>query len=311
MPSLSYLSKVKISAWNSACFFIAILLLLNFYAFGENVEKKFFFENSGDISFSLEEEGYIYDGEIEFTGLPYVFKEEIKEEEFKLGTYEKTEYENGLKLSSSKGIYEVGNSAIISRENLLCKEKISLEKTVSFGEVKKISVNLTTFDFSLGKDGKMHISYEKENKVYYLMINGSYIIKYNVSDSQNIQINPSIGLSPVGVHILWQEYESNRWVIYYANNVGNEKFNKPYKVNKGLLNATNPEIAVDNIGGIHAVWEEEGKINYAYSFDLGYSFSEKEISDSGNNYSPAISVDNRNNVHIVWECNNDEKIYYT
>ncbi|MEW5761046.1 MAG: hypothetical protein AB1779_09800, partial [Candidatus Thermoplasmatota archaeon] len=42
-----------------------------------------------------------------------------------------------------------------------------------------------------------------------------------------------------------------------------------------------------------------------------YSFSEKEISDSGNNYSPAISVDNRNNVHIVWECNNDEKIYYT
>ncbi|MEJ2279658.1 MAG: hypothetical protein P8Y70_18235 [Candidatus Lokiarchaeota archaeon] len=149
--------------------------------------------------------------------------------------------------------------------------------------------------------------------------------------------SPSIAVDKDGgVHVVWYDYSVGPWTgglgdaeIFYASftpGIGwsnatciSDGYNGTYW-NNGY--STCPRIAVDNVGGIHVVWEDDtvgpwtggahdSEIFYV-SFTPGIGWSNVTvISDGykgkywnyGDSFTPSIAIDENGGIHVVWSDN--------
>ena len=128
------------------------------------------------------------------------------------------------------------------------------------------------------------------------------------------QSRPSLAIAPDGrIHLAWEDYRNNNWDIYYANSTdGGLSFASNVLIS--TENTTdwqnNPSIAVDSLGTVHAVWEDNRQgnwsIHYANSSD-GYGRNVKVNDDLlvGNNWEASIGVGDTGVIHVIWETQSD------
>lgn len=142
-------------------------------------------------------------------------------------------------------------------------------------------------------------------------------VKVNDDINPNRQSRPELAVEPGGtVHVVWEDYRSNNWDIYYANSTdGGVTYGSNVLVT--TQNTTdwqnNPSIDVDASGTVHIVWEDDRDGNwsvyYANSLD-GFSSNVKVSKDTlpGNQWTAAIRVGDTGTIHTAWEGATD--IYY-
>ncbi len=139
-------------------------------------------------------------------------------------------------------------------------------------------------------------------------------IKVNDDVNPNRQSRPemAIGLGDL-VHVAWDDYRNNNWDIYYANSTdGGMSFGTNVRVTNQAAGdwQNNPSLAVDALGTVHVVWEDNRNSNwslfYANSLD-GFS-SNTEVSwgsTPGNQWAPIVKVGDSGTIHVVWEAATD------
>jgi hypothetical protein len=144
------------------------------------------------------------------------------------------------------------------------------------------------------------------------------------------------------IHVVWTDWRNdadkehiigggidgvNNADIYYTNSIdGGMTFGSSVKVNSGDGTSWQwvPDIAVDNFGKIHIVWEDwrddadgeyipitggidgvnDSSIYYAQSLDGGQTFSSPLRIDDDSKLSvqgvPRIEIDGNDNIHVIW-----------
>lgn len=110
--------------------------------------------------------------------------------------------------------------------------------------------------------------------------------------------------------------------IYYTSSTDEGvTWTFPTNLSNSSDDSSSPGLAIDSIGTLHAVWEENvggtNKEIYYVSFSGGagnpFSGAPANISNvAGNSLRPSISVDSSNLLHVVWEDNElgNYEIYY-
>ena len=146
---------------------------------------------------------------------------------------------------------------------------------------------------------------------------------------------PDMALDPSGnIHVVWKDNTVGIW----GGGLDEEIMHAFYDESNGWSNATvisdgysgvywnngssdNPEIAIDNLGKVHAVWQDNTdgiwgtsiQIMYAsYNQSMGWSnatvisdgYSGVYWNNDSNTY-PSIAIDSFDNFHIVWQGQKD------
>ncbi len=133
------------------------------------------------------------------------------------------------------------------------------------------------------------------------------------------QINPDIAVDGQGIiHVVWEDYAADPSLgnIMYANSDdGGHSFGESVTVDDAVTVSTHqarPQIALDDDGIIHVVWEDYrrdprlGDIYYSKSTDGGRTFGDDVLVDdpitvTSRQINPAIAVDGSGGIHVVWE----------
>jgi hypothetical protein len=138
------------------------------------------------------------------------------------------------------------------------------------------------------------------------------------------QTPPSIGIDSSGnVYAVWEDYRTGGYDIYASYLAHNgSAFTTNVKINDDINpnKQSRPELAVEDDGTVHVVWEDERSgdwdIYYAHSTDGGLTYTANLLlttinkTDWQNN--PTIDVDSSGIVHVAWEDNRDGNwsVYY-
>jgi hypothetical protein len=138
------------------------------------------------------------------------------------------------------------------------------------------------------------------------------------------QTPPSIGIDSSGnVYAVWEDYRTGGYDIYASYLAHNgSAFTTNVKINDDINpnKQSRPELAVEDDGTVHVVWEDERSgdwdIYYANSTDGGLTYTANLLlttinkTDWQNN--PTIDVDSSGIVHVAWEDNRDGNwsVYY-
>jgi hypothetical protein len=125
--------------------------------------------------------------------------------------------------------------------------------------------------------------------------------------------------SSAGVHVVWQDYSTGDWDIYYKKSTdGGDTWTSSKRLTWSSAGTWNPSIAMDSSGNPHVVWDDttpgNGEIYYKNSPDGGaaWTSSQRLTWNSGTSAFPAIAVDPSDNLHVVWFDNTpgNFEIYY-
>jgi len=129
---------------------------------------------------------------------------------------------------------------------------------------------------------------------------------------------PSVSVSGVVVHVVWQEYRNgNRDIYYKRSTVGGIYWEADKRLTYDSLHSYAPDISVSS-QTVHIVWYDDrdgyNKIYYKRSTDEGINWgADTRLSDNVpfNAYAPAVSVFGQI-VHVVWHDYRDgnPEIYY-
>jgi len=130
---------------------------------------------------------------------------------------------------------------------------------------------------------------------------------FNISDTDTASIDPSIAVDSAGnIHMVWAEaQEGSKRNIYYAytytlpGNSEKKLLSRPINVsNSPSFSSGDPQIALDSLGTVHIVWEEEDN-DYVNDSEIMYShcsINENAII----NCEPSVSLSGPLN----WDCGN-------
>ena len=162
-------------------------------------------------------------------------------------------------------------------------------------------------------------------KIHAIDYNNVTIISDNISNwNYGNSLDPSIAISNSGViHVVWEDftdhddYGGNE--ILYSSNDGSG-WSNPIIISDNSSNWNNdfsgcPSIAVDNLGGIHVVWEDGTPGAWGIDMEIMYTSSTDGIiwsnvivlSDNSTHWNdsysgaPSIAIDSNGIIHVVWE----------
>jgi len=146
------------------------------------------------------------------------------------------------------------------------------------------------------------------------------------------QINPDIAVDDQGIiHVVWEDYATHPSlgnIMYTRSDDGGGSFGESVMVDDAVTVSTHqarPQIALDDDGIIHVVWEDYrrdprlGDIYYSKSTNGGRTFGDDVLVDdpitvTSGQVNPDMVVDSRGGIHIVWEDYRDDaemaNIYY-
>jgi len=132
----------------------------------------------------------------------------------------------------------------------------------------------------------------------------------NLSQTTTNSLDPAIAISREDkIHVVWADWDQPpllfRSRIYYT------QFNGSFWTAAITLTPTagtmnwNPDIALDNEGHPHVVWERSdvGDIYYRYYNGSNWTVEHNISESSGSSYNPKIKIDQKNHKHIVWNDN--------
>ncbi len=133
-------------------------------------------------------------------------------------------------------------------------------------------------------------------------------------------MSPAIAVDPDGrVHMLWNDATSGNDEIYYTKSAdGGDTWATKKRLTWTSGGSTNPAIAVDSSGHLHAVWHDNTPANfeiyYKRSTDCGATWTTgKRLTWTlGDSVSPAVVADSSGTIHLVWEDRTpgNYEIYY-
>jgi hypothetical protein len=191
---------------------------------------------------------------------------------------------------------------------------------IQFGEIITVPV-------SPAKMGRIH--YSKSNDGRATFEPGITIAE---APDGPAQINPDIGVDDQGIiHVVWEDYATHPSlgnIMYARSDDGGGSFGESVMVDDAVTVSTHqarPQIALDDDGIIHVVWEDYrrdpqlGDVYYSKSTDGGRTFNDDVLVDdpitvTSRQVNPDIVIDSRGDIHIVWEDYRDNvemaNIYY-
>jgi hypothetical protein len=134
-----------------------------------------------------------------------------------------------------------------------------------------------------------------------------------VNSSSDDQTKPSIAVNPStsDIYVAWQDKRGGDWNISFANSLdgGTTWSNPPVQINDdvGAERQGAPDITVDSVGTIHAVWDDfrnlDWDIYYSKSIDGGFTWAPnvKVTNSVGNQRFPSIDVDPSGTIVVAWD----------
>ncbi|NVM05316.1 MAG: hypothetical protein HWN67_23565 [Candidatus Helarchaeota archaeon] len=212
-------------------------------------------------------------------------------------------------------LYGVSNSYClpIAIPNL---SSFQLSSATSFQQTMNISPqdpNLSELEskIAIDKNNIIHLVYVNSSNgndiVYSNSTNFSVVQRVSNNTDQDKEPAIAVNSNNCTVYIVWTSHNGSLTGISLSKGSN-------FSINQTIsYNGTSPDIAIDNAGVVHIVWNQ--KTGPAVSnTDIWYTNSDNytkiiEITNnSDSNENPSIAVDFKDNVHIVWSGNND--IFY-
>jgi len=138
-----------------------------------------------------------------------------------------------------------------------------------------------------------------------------------LTNDPSISVNPSVAVSNLFVHIVWQEQRDGNYEIYYKRSTdGGLSWSADSRLTNSTFDSWNPSVAVSGLV-MHLVWQDNRdgnfEIYYKNSTDGGLTWG----SDTRLTNDPAISTTpvvcvSGSDVHIAWHDTRDgnDEIYY-
>jgi hypothetical protein len=131
--------------------------------------------------------------------------------------------------------------------------------------------------------------------------------------------NPRLAVEPNGtINVLWLGIpsDSTSWTydVFFARSTdGGANFSSPLNLSNDASDNAEPQIAVDAIGNIHVVWENDSDtlgVLYSKSSDSGASFSTPATLASGSSLAPQLATAG-DNVYVAWEDVSNSNISFS
>jgi hypothetical protein len=120
--------------------------------------------------------------------------------------------------------------------------------------------------------------------------------------------SPDIAVDSAGTaHVVWVDYREGYQDIYYAQRSTAGVWSGAERVNAddgtGRPASANPAVAADGAGNVYVVWQQTGRVYFAYRPAAG-GWSAKERVDSSSDADqeyPAIAVDGASTAYVLWQ----------
>jgi hypothetical protein len=137
------------------------------------------------------------------------------------------------------------------------------------------------------------------------------VVWKNMAKNPDRSDNPAIATDGSGNHsVVWLDKASGRFQVLFAQSTsGGASFSRALRLSTTQSSVgTTPDIAVDSLGGLYAVWSEspdnttdKSVIMFSRSLNGGVTFSAPSpISTCGSALGLSIAVDYLNNIHVIW-----------
>ncbi len=155
-------------------------------------------------------------------------------------------------------------------------------------------------------DGNIHLVYHSSGEIYYTKStdNGlNWSAPINLTNNSGLSIHPSLAIdSNNELHLVYEEFNSPRWEIFYWKSSGRIFTGVPTKLS-GVNDANTPMLTIDDNNRIHLVYTEyfagSSEIIY-HKFDGSWSGPLNMSNSAGLSHSPSLATDSNNDVHLVW-----------
>lgn len=110
------------------------------------------------------------------------------------------------------------------------------------------------------------------------------------------------------VHMVWQDYRTGNFEIFYNTIQGNgiKTWPNDLQLTTSVGDSLYPSIAIDAKGNLHVVWQDNRDGNWEIYYKkldntgLPITGDERVTNDSHNSVNPVVTVDADNNVHVTW-----------
>jgi hypothetical protein len=140
-----------------------------------------------------------------------------------------------------------------------------------------------------------------------------------LSGSSSTAEAPSITIDQNNViHVAWQDSSSGTSAILYCNSSdGGSTFSVPVQISTGVGPATQPEIAMDRIGGVNIIWVDQstgaGQVAISRSTDAGGTFSAPiDITSARNADVNELAITSFSaTTYVAYEDDNRSQVYLT
>jgi hypothetical protein len=140
-----------------------------------------------------------------------------------------------------------------------------------------------------------------------------------VSGSSSTAETPSITIDQNDViHVAWQDSSSGNSAILYSNSSdGGSTFSGPVQISTGLGPATQPQIAIDRIGGVNVIWVDQStgisQVAISRSTDAGVTFSAPiDVTNTRNADINELAITSfEATTYVAYEDDNRSQVYLT
>ena len=171
----------------------------------------------------------------------------------------------------------------------------------------------------LAVDGSraVHVVWQDNTPGYYPDIfyarrasDGTWSSPQNISTTPGFSENPQLAVDQGGsVHVVWEDTTPGNYEIFYARRSSDGTWSSPQDISNNPCDSRHPQLAVDESGAVHVVWDEYILSGYDY-YDIYYAgqgsdgtwSSPQNISNNpGGSVYPQLVVDKEGAVHVVWK----------
>jgi hypothetical protein len=141
--------------------------------------------------------------------------------------------------------------------------------------------------------------------IYYGVWNGTFWINRPIPNGRGKVSAIAIGGDDL-THIVWQDRDSieDEYDIYHVQGNGNV-WTLPENISDSAGQSTIADLAVDDGGMAHLVWEEQvngtNQVYYSYGYSLYWSVQEDISQSTSNCYLARLVVDQNGFPHVSWD----------
>src|SRR5262249_445238 len=233
-----------------------------------------------------------------------------------------------MAVDSSCNIYPVFTDDTAHTTNILLSRSTTVGPTYS--TPKNLS-NTSRFPFNprifVGSDNNINVVWEDDTPgnldIFYSHSTdggSTFSTAINISNDSADSSSPQVATDAAGnVFVVWESDTGAPGILFSRSLDGGNTFSAPVMLSTNTGGSIAPQFAVDPVGNINLVWEDDilsaSDISFSRSQDHGATFSApKSLSHNvGNSNSAMISVDLSGNINVVWENDSPGNfdIFYT